>query len=65
MNATGHIFIESTKYLILKRQSTKYYTYLKFRKSGKENQHLLAEEQFLTDKPDLITKLQEGKTIKI
>ena len=47
---------------LMKRQS-KYRTTIKARKTGKDSDHLLAEEQYLNERPELLDALKSGEVV--
>lgn len=64
MQMMFHIYDLRTgeKILCMKRQS-KYRTTIKYRKSGKDFDHLKAEEEYLNENPDLLDQLKLGEVI--
>jgi hypothetical protein len=63
MQDTIHIIKPDGTILLLLRRPAKYGIKVRIRKSGKPGMRLLAEEEHLHERPDLISEIESGKVI--
>ena len=64
MQTTGHIIIDGQQILILVR-GKKHSRQFKLRQSGKPGLHFTDEEIYLSDNPEKLQALRNGKVIEL